>query len=253
MENDNQVAPYVIVFLERSGSTYLSELLMSHPDVHAELEIFATIIARRKKHRWSLPEASETQLRWAEDFFRLAPRPGVRAWGFKTKLKDILDRSGFRDVVRAAGARVVVLCRRNQVKSVVSLMNAIRLNEQSGDWNLRDGGTNVSSPLVVDPVAFARTLEGFSTAIGAIKKYGRELSENVLELEYEDLLTNPQPSLERICAFLQVPFVPMRTALRKNTSDDLRTVLQNFEELRARYTGTPYEVMFDEVLAPPEP
>ena len=36
----------------------------------------------------------------------------------------------------------------------------------------------------------------------------------------------------------------------KVTSDDLRDSVKNFDELRARYVGTPYEPMFDEVLTP---
>jgi hypothetical protein len=38
-------------------------------------------------------------------------------------------------------------------------------------------------------------------------------------------------------------------ATLKHTSDDLRQVVVNFEDLRRRYAGTPYAPMFDEVLA----
>ena len=36
--------------------------------------------------------------------------------------------------------------------------------------------------------------------------------------------------------------------VRKNTNDDLREAVSNFDELRSHYIGTPYEQMFDEVL-----
>jgi hypothetical protein len=36
----------------------------------------------------------------------------------------------------------------------------------------------------------------------------------------------------------------------KHTSDDLRQVVVNLDELRARYAGTRYAPMFDEGIAP---
>ncbi len=42
----------------------------------------------------------------------------------------------------------------------------------------------------------------------------------------------------------------MKVKCIKNTSDDLRKVIMNFDELRSHYIGTPFELMFDEVLVP---
>ena len=50
-------------------------------------------------------------------------------------------------------------------------------------------------------------------------------------------------------AFLDVPERAVQSKTLKHTSDDLRQVITNFDDLRARYTGTRYASMFDEVLA----
>jgi hypothetical protein len=70
-----------------------------------------------------------------------------------------------------------------------------------------------------------------------------------LTVHYEDLLVYFEAAMARTFAFLEVPWQPVRGAALKNTSDDLREVLANFEEVKARYRDTPYEEMFDEVLA----
>jgi hypothetical protein len=41
---------------------------------------------------------------------------------------------------------------------------------------------------------------------------------------------------------------PARARVLKNTHDDLRLAVRNFDELRARYAGTRFEAMFDEVI-----
>jgi hypothetical protein len=49
-----------------------------------------------------------------------------------------------------------------------------------------------------------------------------------------------------------VRFRRVEPATRKITSDDLHAAIVNFDDLRSRYAGTPYEAMFDEVLVPEE-
>ena len=54
---------------------------------------------------------------------------------------------------------------------------------------------------------------------------------------------------EAIFDFLGVPARDLESAFHKNTKDDLREALPNFDELRARYADTPYGPMFDEVVS----
>ena len=54
--------------------------------------------------------------------------------------------------------------------------------------------------------------------------------------------------LNRVFSFLEVEPRPVELSTLKITNDDLREVIVNFDELRAMYSGTQYEVMFDEVL-----
>ena len=245
--------PYVLVFQARSGSTHLTELLDSHPAIHAQKESFATLVRRGRKRGWSPTETARAQLAWMDDYYTSPPTPEVQSWGFKTKFMDIVDRDGFAEVLRKRNVRLVVLTRRNRVKVVVSFLNALRLKDATGGWNLR-GDTERLPAFAVDPEEFDTWLRRYDEALVHIKHFADALGQPTLELEYEDLLTAPDPTLERLCTFLGVPCVPMRSSTRKNTNDELRRVVINFDELRARYRESPYGPMFDEVLlSPPLP
>jgi hypothetical protein len=58
-----QVTPYVILFIERDGSTYMTSLLMSHPHIQAIYERFAVL-----KQKGA---SAQEQLAWAENFYAL--------------------------------------------------------------------------------------------------------------------------------------------------------------------------------------
>jgi hypothetical protein len=69
-----------------------------------------------------------------------------------------------------------------------------------------------------------------------------------LRLYYEDLLIDERTIFARVLSFLEVQPKPLQGGTLKNTSDDLREAISNFDELRSHYLGTPYEQMLDEVL-----
>ena len=71
-----------------------------------------------------------------------------------------------------------------------------------------------------------------------------------LTLYYEDFLADSQAYFESIFDFLDVPYVDVRGKAMKITNDDLSKALVNYEELKSRYSGTPYGPMFSEVISP---
>jgi hypothetical protein len=54
-----QVTAYVILFIERDGSTYLTSMLMEHPEIQAEYEKFSVLRQQ---------EQGKEQLKWLQDF-----------------------------------------------------------------------------------------------------------------------------------------------------------------------------------------
>lgn len=232
--------PFVILFNGRTGSSHLTELLRSHPEIRARGERLGREARQGRKGQGD-------QLAWARE--TLEPRRRLRAVGFKTKLSVIDDAAGFADLLRERDVRVVHMERRNVIKAAVSAVNASRLRSLGLTSNLREG---VERPEYA-PISEAELRERIENR----EHWSRELSSFVaglgletLEIAYEDLLTDERGTVDRVLAFLEVPPAPLKSPVRKLTPDDLHVALPNFDELRAAFAGTPYEPMFDEVLVP---
>jgi LPS sulfotransferase NodH len=235
------VTPFVILFLERDGSTYLTSLLDAHPEIVAAYERFAVL---REEGA-----TAAAQLDWARSHLT-APLIGrARAIGFKTKLVDVLDPDGFARLLRDRHCRILQMRRRNHVKAVISRINALRLHEATGNWNLYREADRLP-PLEVDPDQFAEFLSDRRRAETELQGYVDALGLPTLRLEYEELLRDRTALLRAVFEFLRVRPLELDGRPLKNTSDDLRQAVANFDVLKAAYVGTGYETMFDERIDP---
>jgi LPS sulfotransferase NodH len=229
----NQIG-FMLFFQGRSGSTYLIEALASHPEIYARGE-------------GVLGGGAGQQLRRARKFLTQLYPERYHAVGFKTKFKDVQDPERLAKLLREVEAHIILLQRRNSIKHVVSFYNSLRIYEATGDWNLYNKEDRLP-PVTIDMVRFASWLEALEDEKRKLETYVKNLGLPTLSLWYEDLIVDQPATLESVFSFLGVQFKPVQGACIKNTSDDLRKAVSNFDELRARYIGTPYEWMFDEVL-----
>ena len=101
---------------------------------------------------------------------------------------------------------------------------------------------------MIDPELFDEWLAKAPELLRQSDELIQNLELPVLHLQYEQLLVEPQATIDRIFSFLGVQSVEFHSELKKNTSDNLRDVVENFDELKERYVGTQFEHMFDEVL-----
>jgi LPS sulfotransferase NodH len=232
--------PFVVFFEGRSGSTYLIESLHDQPDIYAEKEFFAELRSKNKGPR--------DQLDWTRDYFTPQEQDRYRAIGFKAKLQDILSPGELAEMLSEFDARVILLRRRNRIKLVVSLLNAMRLNDATGEWNLYRAGDRPPA-FRVDVGTFRNWLERIEAANGRLVEYVEGMSLPLLRIDYEDLLVDERRTMSAVCEFLGACYDPSRRGkCLKNTDDDLRKVVLNLDQLRSEFTGTRYEPMFDEVL-----
>jgi LPS sulfotransferase NodH len=235
----HQFVPDVILFIERDGSTYLSSLLSSHPYIEAVYERFAVL---KQKNA-----TSEDQLNWAKKFFTPSYINTMSARGFKTKLIDILDQEKFKDLCIKKNLRIIHMHRRNRVKAVISKINAKRLYDKSGYWNLYEEKDRIPATLFdinqIDELMIEREM-----LENELDKYVISLNLPTLKVTYEDLLTKKDVSLKTIFDFLKVPMKPVESKTIKHTDDDLQNVILNFEEVKNHYINTPYFDLFSEAI-----
>ncbi len=230
--------PFVLLFEGRTGSTHLIRSLDLHPRVRAMDERLSSILHLRLGAR--------TQHLWASWALRWTWLGRYDACGFKTKFRDVADPAGFAQLLKARGATVIHMRRRNQIKLVVSVLNASRLRDATGKWNLEAEADRLPAfEIKID--VFKRLLEARETRDRVLEDYIGGLGLEVVAIDYEDLLADEQGVFDRVFRALGVePIKIERAGVIKGTSDDLRKAVVNFDELRASFAGTPYEKMFDE-------
>ncbi len=234
-----RVTPFVILFVERSGSTYLATALAAHPHILAHREQFAQLRQQGK-------DAAE-QLAWARDFWTPPMIGPHAALGFKTKTTDVLDLDGFAQLGEEKHCKVIHLHRRNAVKGAISTIRARDLHAASGNWNLLKESDR-RPPIAIDPDDLQGHIELHEKWDTELRDYVNVLGRPTLELTYEELLQDKAAFMARVFDFINVAPQSVEGKTHKNTSDDLREAVTNFAALKAGYIGTPYYAMFDEVI-----
>lgn len=258
MPSDQRVN-FVVLFQGRAGSSYLTDVLDRHPDITASGEWLAgllegedergdSVLARLRSAGRRLVRGCPTQrqLHGTRAFFG-ERRPGTRVAGFKTKVRDLLEPARIAEILVEADAKVIVMRRENLVKQAVSRLNAARLHARTRRWNRRQGEEPLGS-FSVSPATFSAHLAQVVFDQRVLDAFADLLDAPRLELEYADLLRDREGWFGSVYDFLEVEPRPIESDVLKNTRDDLRRVLTNFDELRNAYRGTRFEPMFDETV-----
>src|ERR687896_159339 len=147
MTTSHNLVRFVILFMGRSGSTYLIGTLASHPEIVAKWE---GVVGSK--------DDGDAQLKRARKFLTQPPHGRYIAVGFKSKLGEVEDREGFATLLREVGARIILLGRRNSVKHVVSRVNSEQIYNATGYWNLWNEEDRLP-PSTIDVADFDRRLE----------------------------------------------------------------------------------------------
>jgi LPS sulfotransferase NodH len=234
----HNVIKYTMFLMGRVGSTYLTQLLNSHPDILALHEELLDLEE----------QGAEAQLEWTRNFLRSPLIGRYRVRGFNTKPYNVLDLTKFGGLLQEYDCKILYMQRRNRIKTVVSVINGRRLNAKTGKWGLFDESNRPKEKLIVNFEEFENGLKFREEWDTKLENFLDTLRLPILPLYYEDLLLDKEAFIQSVFKFLEVEPKIVKAETLKITNDDLRKVIANFDELRARYVGTQYETMFDEVL-----
>lgn len=250
--SDRNFTKFIILGRSRTGSNFLASMLRSHGEVICFGELFHSV--RRDTIFWDYPgfevtpEALALRERDPLGFidtrvFASVPRH-VKAVGFKLFYNQAQDenwRSVWNYMKAQTSCKVIHLRRRNIVR--------VHLSEKIADktqrWAiLRDDDAHRD---VAVELTFGECLKTLKHEREDSERYQRFFAGNdVLEVFYEELVSNTDAETDRIQRFLGVPRRQLRAKSRKQARQPLTTMISNYDELKQQCEGTALAEFLDE-------
>lgn len=232
--------PFVISFFERSGSTFLVDLLNNHPEISCKKEVFG--LKNNGGNQTRLPQFDDlVSVRAELDKIYSNER---KANGFKFKYP--LQYQYYPDVyeyllARNETIRVIFLYRRNRLKAAISQQNHRHLIKIGNKSNLKQDNYVDLGKLHLN---VKQAFKYINKREDLDRKYYEELKHFKYKyvLAYEDLYNNTEEIVEKLCLFLEVDtgYKPI-SKQAKITKDNIEEAVDNYEEIVEKIRCTRYE------------
>jgi LPS sulfotransferase NodH len=227
--------PFVVTALPRSGSFMLTTALDAHPRIRCHGETLS---------RWrpDLPSSvgSAAAILRHEVYTSESP---FQAVGFKLLHQDAREGSlsDARPFLREQQVKALHLKRRNLLRQYLSFVVA----EQSGVWIL----TSTERP--PDPVVVDLDPEEMRRRLRCLEKQTLENEEDfrgcdALAVWYEDLVSDYDRQMARICRFLEVEWSACAPETKRQELRPLRAAIRNYDTIASELAGTAWESCLDE-------
>ena len=240
---------FVVLSTQRSGSTWVVDMLESHPRVVAYSELF--MHGGDGSPKWG----GETDLpywqTYSRDKFRLAKpywlwhylgeafheRPGVDAVGFKLMYSQLSRIS--RPLMPALWlkrVRIIHLIRRNALDVVLSKEAGAA---RGGTLHARDGNDVEQVRLNLDTQSLLRRMTLHERGIAGARVRFRKVGLPYTEVVYEDLAAD-ESGFAHLFEFLGVEPAPVESSLKKLNPTSHEELIENYGEVREALQGTEF-------------
>ncbi len=247
-----------IIFSEyRSGSNLIMNLLKSHPNVVCYSEVFFV-----KKMFWGnriyghsetdpaiITERKDNEHFLKKYIFRKYSK-SVHAVCFKLMTGDVLDYKTFDlDLCfnKFQDTKFIFLTRKNLLHRKVSHhlggLTKTRVVRDENKWKEK------LNKLQKFSLGYEDCLNEFETVTARhnlLRTKLRESSVEVMELTYEQLIKEKELLLPKILKWLGLSDFHLSTNQKKQNRKTMRDWLENYNELKEKFKGSPWEHYFDE-------
>ncbi len=240
--------PFVILFQERSGSTWLASLLNSHDEIFCRYEDFATHGTYHDLRRlMTMPGQfvdNPTNKQVLAHALKLFDRP-AKLSGFKLKYPS--QYSAYPELLMLMlknrhQLKVLHLDRKNVARRILSGLHLKELQKSAKlkNGNLTEADTHarfkVDIPHFLDLLVYENHRRTELTCIASQFPH-------CLAIEYDDLHRRAQETLHGIAEFLGVEDLGKTSSeFRKATPDDLGELVENLDELQQALAATPWSL-----------
>jgi LPS sulfotransferase NodH len=228
---NRDIKKFLIVSRARSGSTLLTQLLNSHPDVHCARELLAKRVLFPGRY-----------------LNQVCRKSTMAAYGLKilsyqmVQVQRFRDPAGFLGRLEQNGFRLIHL-KRDTFSQTLSLAMAqtsgfFHQKDNSGTeigkkgWSHTKKSVGANGPVHVNTDDFIRRIEWSDMLL----EYEHHCLRGIphLSLSYEEDLQNPeghQPTADRTFDWIGISRAPVSSGLKKLLPSDPRSVIANYDDL----------------------
>ena len=244
---------FVVLTFPRSGSTWLMNMLDSHPEVVAYDELFlggegvqpqaddqldfATYLEHvpQATRRFRVPH----RISYLRSVFR--ERPGTRAVGFKLIYGQVTANPGLLQYFAVRRVRAIHLVRANLLDAVISYEAA----RETGVFHRRRGEPAPHGTVRLDADGIRERLGYMEWAVARGRVWLERFRLPRVEVAYEELIGRRDETLGTLLRFLDVDprLESLDSELVRVRGGSTLDLVENADEVRASLTGTRFEWM----------
>jgi LPS sulfotransferase NodH len=231
---------FIILARSRVGSNLLISYLNSHPNIHALGEMFGnnhkeTVINYRKAN--PVKYINELCFREYGSY--------IKAVGFKIFYYHPVkgeSRAIWDELKNMKDLKIIHLKRENILRTHLSRAIA----GQTDKWTVT---TENNIPVEKKKVVLSKEecLQAFEQTRNWEKEFDEYFSgHQVINMKYEDLITDNNQELERVTEFLNLPLHKLETTLKKQNPEPLNNLISNYPELKEHFKDTEWKMFFED-------
>jgi LPS sulfotransferase NodH len=249
-KEDDRPRPFVLLSKQRSGSTWLMDLLDSHPQICVYGELFHSggygrprvgrnrdILFWKSYAAIHQPRGRLAKLRSYFEYLDaevFCPQPGIAAAGFKLMYNQAATELGVLAYLSVRGVSIIHLIRGNHLDAVLSE----ETSSVRGMFHAEVGAKIDDLQIELDMFTLLDRIKRREADINAARRFFSTARLPYHEVYYEDLLADPA-ALKPVLNFLHVRENPSLTSsLTKINSTNQQRLISNYGEIKATLTGT---------------
>jgi len=237
---DEKKNRFIVIGTQRSGTTYLGDLLSSHQQIHMGQELFKVeknkINVDDDNYGYFLKEKSVDQ--FLDDFYekRLANN---NAAGFKIMLNHMERFPEVLEYIHKKKIKCIYLERANQLKIALSRLKARKTQVYHSTEQIKH------QSLKIDPDSLLTELHAIRQSVEKLRQISKQTG--CYELTYESLVKDKNNEMKHLLKYLDISYTgELDSSLKKISSDIVSDIVSNYDEIREMLSDTEFAKYLDE-------
>ncbi len=231
---------FIVIGTQRSGTTYLGDLLSSHEQIHMGQELFKVeknkINVDDDNYGYFLKEKSVDK--FLDDFYekRLTNN---NAAGFKIMLNHMERFPEVLEYIHKKKIKCIYLERANQLKIALSRLKARKTQVYHSTEPIKH------QSLKIDPDNLLTELHTIRESVEKLRQISKQAG--CYELTYESLVKDKNSEMKYLLEYLDVSYAEeLESSLNKINSDTISDIVSNYDEIKEILYHTEFAKYLDE-------